>query len=169
MKTKQLKRLFSVILCVVLIAVTALFTVGCSNNEKDTGTELPQTNNSEKTDDTSETTAGETSDDEKSDVKILGEGSKQFDFSVVDLKGNETKFIIKTDKKTVGEALLDVELVEGDDGPYGLYVKKVNGITADYDVDQTYWGFFVDGEYAMNGVDQTEIEEGKSYSFKISK
>ena len=43
------------------------------------------------------------------------------------------------------------------------YVKKVNGITADYDVDQSYWGFYIDGEYAMTGVDGTSIEEGRIY------
>ena len=67
------------------------------------------------------------------------------------------------------EALLELELINGDEGQYGLYVKEVNGITADYDVDQTYWAFYVDGEYAMSSVDTTEIEDGKTYSFKVEK
>ena len=49
------------------------------------------------------------------------------------------------------------------------YVKKVNGITADYDADQTYWAFYVNGEYATAGVDSTTIEEGATYSFKVEK
>ena len=81
----------------------------------------------------------------------------------------ETKFEIHTDKKTVGEALLEVKLIEGEDGPYGLYVKKVNGITADYDVDQTYWAFYINGEVAMTGVDVTDVEGGATYSFKVAK
>ena len=85
------------------------------------------------------------------------------------LDGQKTFFVIKTDKEIVGEALLDLKLIEGEAGPYGLYVKKVNGIVADYDKDKTYWGFYVDGEYAMTGVDMTKIEEGKTYSFKVSK
>ena len=55
----------------------------------------------------------------------------------------------------------------GDDSEYGLYVKTVNGITADYDKDGVYWAFYIDGEYAAAGVDATAIEEGSSYSFKI--
>ena len=47
--------------------------------------------------------------------------------------------------------------------------KTVNGITADYDVDQTYWAFYVDGEYAMTGVDATDIVEGSQYMFKVEK
>ena len=87
----------------------------------------------------------------------------------MDKDGNETNFEIHTDKEIVGEALLDLELIAGDEGEFGLYVKTVNGITADYDVDQTYWAFYVDGEYAMSGVDATTIEDGMTYAFKVEK
>ena len=99
----------------------------------------------------------------------LGEGSLQFTFEVVDGEGNTTNFVINTDKKTVGEALLDNGLIAGEDSEYGLYVKTVNGVTADYDVDQTYWAFYIDGEYASTGVDQTDVAAGSTYSFKVEK
>ena len=67
------------------------------------------------------------------------------------------------------EALLAEGLIEGENGAYGLYVKKVNGIVADYDIDKTYWAFYINGEYAMSGVDTTEIVEGATYSFKVEK
>lgn len=104
-----------------------------------------------------------------SELQVLGEGQTMFLFAVVDKDGNETNFEIHTDKETVGEALLDLELIAGEDGEFGLYVKTVNGITADYDVDQTYWAFYVDGEYAMSGVDATTVEDGKTYAFKVEK
>ena len=148
MKT-NFNKVLSVIVCIVLIAAVALFTIGCSNNKGTPTHELPK--------------------DEEISEKVLGEGKTQFDFIVTDAEGNNTKFVIKTDKKTVGEALLEVKLIEGEEGMYGLYVKKVNGIVADYDKDKTYWAFFVDGEYAMSGVDETEIEPNKVYSFKIEK
>ena len=65
---------------------------------------------------------------------------------VVDADGNETNFVVSTDKETVGDALLELNLIEGEEGDYGLYVKTVNGITADYDTDGTYWAFYVNGE-----------------------
>lgn len=99
----------------------------------------------------------------------VGEGATQFTFEVVDVEGATTIFTVNTDKATVGEALLDVELIAGEDSEYGLYVKTVNGITADYDVDQTYWAFYIDGEYAMTGVDATEVTGGSTYSFKVEK
>jgi hypothetical protein len=66
----------------------------------------------------------------------------------------------------VGEALLDEKLIAGEEGPYGLYVKTVNGITLDYDKDGYYWSFYIDGEYGLTGVDQTEITNGAAYAFK---
>ena len=74
------------------------------------------------------------------------------------------RFIRKT---TVGDALVELGMIEGEESEYGLYVKTVNGVTADYDKDGVYWAFYIDGEYASSGVDSTEITEGSTYSFKM--
>ena len=91
------------------------------------------------------------------------------DGTVTDKDGNSKKFTVKTDSKTVGEALQAVEIIHGDMGDYGLYVKEVNGIVADYDIDGTYWAFYVDGAYAMSGVDTTDVVAGSNYEFKVEK
>lgn len=98
----------------------------------------------------------------------LGEGAKTV---VVEVKADEktVTFTIKTDKETVGAALQEHNLLDGDESEFGLYVKKVNGITADYDVDQSYWAFYINGEYAMSGVDTTEITEGVTYQLAYTK
>ena len=153
----------------MLIVAMAFSTVGCNTKK--------QENNTESTvvaQETAENTAQETEETEAAEAEertaqVLGEGQTMFLFTVVDKDGNETYFEIHTDKETVGEALLELELIAGEDGEFGLYVKTVNGITADYDVDQTYWAFYIDGEYAMSGVDVTAIEEGKTYAFKVEK
>ena len=95
----------------------------------------------------------------------LGEGEKTV---VVEVKAEEqtVTFTVKTDADTVGAALLENDLIAGEDGQYGLYVKSVNGIVADYDIDQTYWAFYIDGEYSMTGVDTTEITEGVTYQLE---
>lgn len=99
----------------------------------------------------------------------LGSGSKHLDFSVDDADGNIYKFHIHTDKTIVGEALEELGIIEGTEGDYGLYVEKVNGITAKYEVDGTYWAFYINGEYAMTGIDVTEIVDGTAYAMKIEK
>ena len=98
----------------------------------------------------------------------LGEGATTV---TVQVKADERQitFTIHTDKTTVGEALQEHNLLEGEESQYGLFVKKVNGIVADYDVDQYYWAFYVNGEYAVNGVDTTNIEEGVTYSLERTK
>ncbi len=88
-----------------------------------------------------------------------------FEVVVTDVEGNETSFSYTTTKATVGEALVEEGLISGEDSDYGLYVTTVNGITLDWDADQMYWAFYIDGEYAMTGVDSTEVTEGAVYSF----
>lgn len=98
----------------------------------------------------------------------FGKGAKTV---VVEVKAedNMITFTIHTDKNTVGEALLEHDLIAGEESEYGLYVKTVNGIVADYDTDQAYWAFYIDGEYAMSGVDTTEITEGATYQLAYAK
>lgn len=98
----------------------------------------------------------------------FGEGSKSL---TVEVKAQEHSitFTLKTDAETVGAALLEQGLIDGEPGAYGLYVKKVNGITADYDVDQSYWAFYIGDEMAMTGVDGTAITEGARYQLVYTK
>ena len=98
----------------------------------------------------------------------LGEGAKT---AIVEVKVEDEAvvFTIHTDKDTVGDALIEYELISGEEGAYGLYIKTVNGITADYDVDQSYWAFYIDGEYAMTGVDGTKIDESARYTLEYAK
>lgn len=98
----------------------------------------------------------------------FGDGSKTV---VVEVQAEEktVTFTIHTDADTVGAALLEHELIAGDEGEFGLYVKQVNGMTADYDVDQSYWAFYENDEYAMAGVDMTEIAEDVTYQLAYTK
>lgn len=94
---------------------------------------------------------------------------KNFSFEVVDPEGKSTVFDITSSAASVGEALIAEGLISGEDGPYGLYVKTVNGLTLDYDTDGMYWAFYVNGEYGMSGCELTEIEDGGAYAFKAEK
>lgn len=91
---------------------------------------------------------------------------KTFTFEVIFADGSTNTHSITTSADTVGQALIVEGLLEGEDGPYGLYVKTVDGVTLDYDRDGKYWAFYINGEYAMSGVDTTEIDNGATYAFK---
>lgn len=141
------KKSFSYILCVMLFAAMTL-AIGCGKSNDATTLDKA---------DVTKTIEG----------CELGSGDTQFTFVVVDKEAKETTFTVNTNETTVGAALLSVNLIAGDDSEYGLYVKTVNGITVDWDVDQKYWAFYIDGEYAMTGVDSTEIKAGSTYTFKV--
>lgn len=159
------KNFLALLLCVVMLVSVALVAAGCKSNTEatepsaTTGTTVPETS-------APETAANESQPVNTGDVTVLGEGETVFTFTVVDLDGKETAFEIHTDKATVGEALLELGLIAGEDSDYGLYVKTVNGLTLDYDKDGKYWAFYENGEYAATGVDSTNVAPGASYSFK---
>ena len=109
------------------------------------------------------TACGNAESKEPKEPKATG---ASFTVVVADLEGKETTFEYTSDKATVGEALIAEGLIEGHETEYGLYVDSVNGIALDWDKDGKYWAFYIDGEYAMTGVDATEIAEGATYAFK---
>ena len=148
MKQTKLSRLLSLLLCFVLVAAIALISVGCG--VKETNPETPSS-----------------SEVGSADSSVLGEGKTQFTVGITFSDGSEKTYTVNTDKKTVGEALLEVKLISGTNGDYGLMVETVDGETVKYEDDGKYWAFYIDGEYAMSGVDSTDITAGSTYSFKV--
>ena len=148
MKNISLKKCLSLLLAGVLIAAMTLTAVGCGKVKRSEG---PYSTIIYKDGDT------------------IGKGATTFKLEIVPKDSSAVNLTVKTDENTVGAALLANEVIAGDDGDWGLYVKCVNGITADYDVDGTYWAFYINGEYAMTGVDATDVEDGATYSLKVEK
>ena len=97
---------------------------------------------------------------------VVGEGAVEFSLEIVDTDTEPVVVTVKTDEETVGGALAVLGLIAGEESEYGLYIKTVNGITYDYDTDGKYWAFYVDGAYANESADLTEITEGSAYSLK---
>ncbi len=167
MKTKTASKKILSIVLVVLLSISMCFALtACKNNDA----ESPAT-------DATQAETAATSPDEYAAVwadavytedTVVGEGETTFYFEV-QVGTHSVTFTVNTDETIVGKALLENNLIAGEEGPYGLYVKTVNGILADYDVNATYWGFNKDGEYMMTGVDTTDIENGAHYEMVYSK
>ena len=98
----------------------------------------------------------------------LGDGSKELVLGVT-AEDKTVEITINSDEKTVGDALTEHGIITGEKGPYGLYVKTVNGMLADYDINKTYWSFSKDGEALMQGVDAIAVEDGGHYGFTCTK
>lgn len=147
MKMNSIKKWLSFITCMVLFAAMAIGMCGCNDLLEE---------------DTTKPTVFKDGDS-------LGKGATQFTLEVVDLDGSTATATVNTDKKTVGEALQELGVLEGEQDIYGLYIKAVNGIPYDYEKDGVYWAFYIGGEYALTGVDTTDIVPGTTYTLKAEK
>ena len=166
-RTMKKISILSLVLVIALIAAMALSLVSCDNDAEATQTDAQTTAET-----TSETTAeaSDTSTDtsDTTDENVVGVGNTSFTFTVKFKDGTTKTYTVKTDKETVGEALVDAELISGSDSQYGLMVDTVCGEKLIYDTDKMYWAFYIDGQYAMTGVDSTNITANATYSFEAT-
>lgn len=96
-------------------------------------------------------------------------GEKSFTVTVVHADGTSKDFSYTSAEEYVGTVLLEEGLITGEQGDYGLYIHEVDGERAVYEEDGAYWGVYVNGEYAMQGIDQTPIEDGGVYKLEYTK
>ena len=162
---KNMKKLSTVLLMLLMISALLLSMVACNEPE----VEQPETPNA------GDSAAPEKSEAEKvwdtatwKENKEFGTGSKTVSV-VVKYQEFSVTFTLKTDAEMLGEPLLAHGLIAGEQGAYGLYVKTVNGILADYDIDQSYWALKQNGADLMTGVDSTPVVDGASYELVYTK
>lgn len=151
----------------ILALILALLMTLCLFSCEKGGVETPETNGG----------AAESGASEGADLwanatyledTTFGEGAKTVTVKVI-VEDKSVTFTVKSDAEMLGDALLAHGLIAGEESAYGLYVKVVNGITADYDIDQSYWGFSKGGEEMMTGVDGTKFADGEAYELTYTK
>lgn len=142
-KMTNRKKILSVISLFVLLAVTALSVISCGqNNQTPTDTEP-------------------VSAEQNATVTIT--------VQVTDNEGKTTDYEIATQETTLRGALEQEKLVEGEESEYGLYIKTVAGVTADYDTDGSYWALYQGDEYLMTSADTTPIADGDLFKIVYTK
>ena len=100
----------------------------------------------------------------RSDVTI-GEGAKTVSFTV-EAEGKMITITLKTDKATLGEAMLEHNLIAYNNSDY---FNVLNGMLASWSADQAYWAYYQGEDYMMVGVEDTNIEGGEAYRFVYTK
>ncbi|MBQ7801277.1 MAG: hypothetical protein IJ375_03015 [Oscillospiraceae bacterium] len=91
-------------------------------------------------------------------------GSKSITVTVVHADGSSKDFTYATDEEYLGPVLEAEGLIEGEEGPYGLVINAVDGETASWEENQSYWALFVGEEYATTGADTTPVYDGSVFS-----
>ena len=92
--------------------------------------------------------------------------SKYFTVEVVHADGSVKTFEYGTDEDYLGAVLVAEGLIVESDSP-GLY-NIVDGETADWSVNQSYWSFLINGEMAMEGMNTTLITDGAVYRLEYT-
>ena len=95
------------------------------------------------------------------------QGGKTITVQVVLLEGEPSDFTIQTDEEYLRGAMESIDLIEGSESEYGLFVTTVNGVTVD-DSKQQWWCFTQDGEMLMTGVDTTPIADGDHFEITLT-
>lgn len=158
MKTKTLTRVLSLLLC--LLSLSLCFSlVACKLIE-------PAPADTAAPAGTEADTAPETNAD---GMLIRGTGAVSFYLTVTDIDETAKTYEIRTNETKLDKALTALGLVSGEESAYGLYIKVVDGITADYDVDQTYWSLLVNGEMSMVGASSVDVVAGLRVELKKTK
>lgn len=123
------------LIIILLLLIPMLFLTGCNNLEG----------------------KKETSTLDKVKIIIIDENQKE-------LYNKE----IETDKKYLIDVLKDNEdmKLKYEDSGYGAYITSLVGIDQKTEKKgMYYWGYYIDNEYAQNGVSSCEIKNGSTYKF----
>ena len=97
------------------------------------------------------------------------EGSKTISISITHEDGTTKELTLHTDAEFLLEAIkeYDEDLIQGEQGQYGLYIKTIDGYTCN-ETAQEWWGYTKSGQYVETGVELTPIYDGDSYEFKLN-
>lgn len=90
------------------------------------------------------------------------QGAKTINIEIIVNDKTVAAYELNTDAEYLRQALEEKNLIKGDESAFGLYVKTVDGISADEN-NQEWWCFTKGGEQMMTGVDDTPINDGDSY------
>ncbi len=101
-------------------------------------------------------------------------GSKAYTLEVVDNTGATDTYKGTTDKEYLSELMDELSTAaknpefsySGSTSSYGLFIETINGLTADYNVDKSYWAIYVNDSYGQYGADAQVVSDGDTYSFK---
>lgn len=101
-------------------------------------------------------------------------GAKEYTLEVVNDVGETTTYTGHTDQEFLRPALEELQkaedfTIEGEESEYGLFVKTVNGVTADFAADGAYWALYVNDEYGNYGVDSQPVTDGDTYALRYEK
>lgn len=95
----------------------------------------------------------------------VSSGSKAITIEVTGSDNSVETYELSTDAEYLKGAIDEIDglSVEGEEGPYGIMVTKVNGELAEYETNGAYWAFYVNGDYCEYGIDTQPVNDGDDF------
>ena len=89
--------------------------------------------------------------------------------AVVVVHGDDTKtdYTFHTDAEYLREVLEENGLIEGEDGPYGIFITVVDGEVAD-STKQQWWCITKEGERVNTSADEAPVTDGCQYELTLT-
>lgn len=97
------------------------------------------------------------------------QGAKSITIEVIDDSKNNTSYSLNTDAEYLRQAMDEADLTySGEESDYGMMVDTINGIRADYTLDNAYWSFYVNDEYCNYGIDTQPVADGDTFKIEYT-
>ena len=98
------------------------------------------------------------------------EGAKAITIEVTDHAQKNTTYVVHTDAEYLIDAMKDTPKLtfSGYEGPYGLTLTAINGVTADWDKDNAFWCIYVNGEMSNYGIETQPVADGDVFLFQYT-
>ena len=97
----------------------------------------------------------------------ISAGEKDLSIQVIHGDLSTRIFEITTSAEFLGDALTEHGIVQGEMGPYGLYILTADGETAD-EANQEWWCITRSGESLTTGASETPISNGETYELTLT-
>ena len=95
-------------------------------------------------------------------------GAKEYAVTVIHSDGGKKVFLLDTDAEFLAEALMEAELIAGEEGPYGLTLITVDGEDAVWDTDNAYWCIYIGEEMATVGISAIPVYDGSAFTLEYT-
>lgn len=95
-------------------------------------------------------------------------GSKTVTIEVINSSQETASYQVQTDARYLQQVMDEAQGLSYETDS-GNMVVSINGETADYNADQAYWAFYLNGEYCNFGIDQQPVADGDIFTIEYTK
>lgn len=92
------------------------------------------------------------------------DSSKTITVTVVHGDGTSREFTCRTDAEYLAQAMLEQGILLSTEGADGMY-NTIDGETASWAENQSYWALYIGEKYAMTGAQDTPVSDGDTFKW----